>query len=1295
MSGTWNTFNAPSGLNADTMLLLTDGTVLVHDANRPSLSQNFGGANWYRLTPNASGDYRNGNWSGALPMSGQRQFFASGVLKDGRVYVVGGEYSDILGSTDKTTDNDTRGEIFDPASNTWSAMTKPTPAFDFIIGDAISIVLDDGRVLFGALGSSQTAIWDPSNNSWIPAGTRFGTVANTKTGQTGEESWCLLPNNNVLTVQTFGATATQNAEMYVPSEDRWITAGVTPQTLPIGVIGGKNFNEIGGAVTLQNGHAFFVGASGRTAVYLPGATPTDLGSWVAGPNLPADPTNANSPNRLQTSSDGACVLLPNGHVLITSGPVDPSANGQFFSGPVTICDYDPNGNTLSVPAAQPTSAPGWTWMCCFLLLPNGHVLMSGQQNTINEYVPDAAELTALAQFRPVLTAAPTALIAGHAYQIAGTQLNGLSHANGYGDDRQNATNFPLVRLRNGGDVRYCRTHGFSTMGIATAGVTVTAIMEVPFNLLPGSWTLEVVTNAITSAPLAVQVGTRDCYVVMDRSNVSHGEVQGLIALNGAPAIVDPALLVIVEGYTANELGLTAANLASPPNPPTFAPPLPGVHVVQRGTVLPEDPLMPPNVPQRFTFPFAMHFDSDSMFGFGGDFEDHVLTATITAAGATVSNSGVLRLLKSPNPYILDGDSGRGLDWWTSIDMRVFQVPRNERRFAVTMGSGAGAATTFIQSVLTNLNNPAHPTLGAEFDNIDPQEASEELALAPTDAGGTPVFNFAIAKVHLRDLNLDAANVRVFFRMWPAQQTSAGHDPQTLYRTFTAGARHVPLLGRQGDEIATIPFFASPRVNSAAVSMTTQTDAPNVLTIAHDTLGLETVAYFGCWLDINQPNDLRFPARLLGTTPGNLPDGPFVGAGPLLSIQQHIRSLHQCLIAEINLDGQTIPNSADPSTSDKLAQRNLAILGVPNPGVVNSRIAPQTLQIRPTPAAPLDGRPDELMIDWGTVPGGTNAELYLPTVDADAAIAWAHRMYVSNRLAKVDAHTLRCAAGGVTFVPIPGGGTVDHVGLLSIELPPTVRKGQRHSVRVRQLTGARFGTGRAVEIGQAIKVEKNPTKIAVAVGPPAAASPDTLTQNDVAGRKGFLYRRTIGAFSVVIPVSTRRDLLPTEERTLSILRHIEQTVPIETKWWPVFRRLVEFHTGRVAGMGGDPTKIIPTGDGNWQHPGKGGGQGVDGDQDSEDHDHGHVDHGHDHDHGHDDYDDHAVTGKIVSLRYDHFGDFSGFVIETVDDDHVVVLSTERRIERLAREAWAARAIVRVRLLRDRRVGSLAIAGQVDD
>jgi hypothetical protein len=1287
MTGTWNTFTAPSGVKADTMLLLTDGDVFVHDANRPSLGQTFGGKNWYRLTPNSSGDYRNGTWSSALPMNGQRKYFASGVLKDGRVFVVGGEYSDILGNTDTSSDNDTRGEIFDPVTNTWSAMNKPSPDFDFVLGDCISIVLEDGRVLFGAVSANattgaRTAIWDPATDSWVEAGTKFGSVANTKKGNANEESWCLLPNGNVLTVQITNTTATRNAEMYVPANDEWVSAGATPSTLPVGTIGTTTLNEIGGAITLMDGRALFVGGNGHTAIYTSGATVTAKGSWSAGPDLPADAGNTNAPAGLQTSLDGAVVVLPNGHVLVTSGPVDPA--GQFFSGPVTICDVDPGANTLSTPGAQPTSAPGHTWQCALLILPNGHVLMTGEQNTINEYVPDATELTPQASWRPVVTAAPSALIAGHAYQIAGQQLNGLTHANGYGDDRQMASNYPLARLTNsGGDVRYLRTRDFSTMGIATGSATVTAVVEVPSNVSPGAWNLEVVANGIASTPLPVTVGTRDCFLVMDRSTAGQGEVQALIALNGAPAVIDPAILVVVEGYTAAELGLTTSNLASPPIVPTFAPPLGGVHVVQRGAVIPEDPSLPPNVAQRFTFPFALQFDDASMFNFTGAFHDITVTAVLTAAGHTVTNAGLLRLLKSPDPYILDGDPGRDLDWWTSIDMRVFQVVEGGHKFGATLaasGSAGTVATNFIQTVLTNLNS--HPALGGDFDAIDPHEAPEALTLAPTDASGHRVFNFAVAKVRLRDLNQDAPNVRAFFRMWPAQQTNAAHDPNTLYRTFTSGSRHIPLLGRQGDQIATIPFFATPRVDSSAVSMTTQVDAPNVRTIVHDSLGAEVVAYFGCWLDINQPTDVRFPARLLGSTPANLPDGPFGpshGTGPLLSIQQHVRSLHQCLIVELDLDGQAIPSWADPSTSDKLAQRNLTFVNVPNPGVIGSRVAPQTLQIRPTPAAPLDGRPDELMIVWGNVPDGTRASIYLPTVDAAAALDWAHRMYVSNRLSLVDEHTLACEAGGATFIPVPGAAELDHVGLMAVELPPTVHKGERYSVRVRQITGARFGTGRQVEVGEQVKRRGRRD----AVG--AVAADVVVRSFESASRKGFLYRRTIGAFGLEIPVSTKALLLPDEQRTLSILRHIEQTVPVETTWWPVFRRYVDLYTARVAGMGGDPTIIVATGDGDWKHPGKG--------DHGYDHEHDRCDDGH---HGYEhEHERRSVTGKVVALRYDHFGDFTGFVVETGHDRHVAVHSCERRVERLAREAWQDRAVVRVWLLAGERVEGLSLSGQVDD
>ena len=154
-------------------------------------------------------------------------------------------------------------------------------------------------------------------------------------------------------------------------------------------------------------------------------------------------------------------------------------------------------------------------------------------------------------------------------------------------------------------------------------------------------------------------------------------------------------------------------------------------------------------------------------------------------------------------------------------------------------------------------------------------------------------------------------------------------------------------------------------------------------------------------------------------------------------------------------------------------------------------------MRPTPVVPLDDKPDELMIAWGNVPAGTHASIYLPTVDAAAALDWAQRMYVSNRLTLVDAHTLSCEAGGVTFVPVPGASDLDHVGLMSVELPPTVHKGERYSVRVRQLTGARFGAGRQVELGTNLTNRKGDVNEVIGAPPEVV-----LRSFEAASREGF-------------------------------------------------------------------------------------------------------------------------------------------------------------------------------------------------
>jgi hypothetical protein len=63
-------------------------------------------------------------------MTHSREDFASGVLTDGRVFAIGGEYLD--GSTVPV--DSPLGEIFDPQTNSWSPIDKP-PNFDFVCGD--------------------------------------------------------------------------------------------------------------------------------------------------------------------------------------------------------------------------------------------------------------------------------------------------------------------------------------------------------------------------------------------------------------------------------------------------------------------------------------------------------------------------------------------------------------------------------------------------------------------------------------------------------------------------------------------------------------------------------------------------------------------------------------------------------------------------------------------------------------------------------------------------------------------------------------------------------------------------------------------------------------------------------------------------------------------------------------------------------------------------------------------------------------------------------------------------------
>ena len=518
MANNWKSITGvPAGLTPDTMLVLSDGSVLVH---------NTGGAEWWRLRPDGAGKYDSGAWTGPFKMANTRQFFASGVVKDGRVFAIGGEYSD--------AGNDTPlAEIFDPLTDTWSAMNKPS-AFDQINGDVSACILADGRVVCGSLGTSLTAIWDPVLDTWTTAGTAFGTAPQTKDGGSDEETWTLLPDGTVLSVDISSPPRTQK---YDPGSDTWVPADASAATLtqqlallnlpdttvspPVSV----NIGEIGPAVVLPNGRLFAVGATGHTALYTPPASPTDPGSWAAGPDLPPDTSgnNFNSPNgNIQTAIDAPCVLLPGGKVLIVAGNTVREVNNgqtQFWSNPSIVYVYDPATNATPVKLSkQPANHTTDTWQTRFLLLPNGQVLFTSEEGgKLSLLTLDAALAAYDPSWQPTITSYPSSMAVGHHYKLHGTQLNGLSQACAYGDDAQMATNFPIVQLTDkaSGAIAYVRSFDFSTLGIATGAVVHSALIDIPASMPTGDYDLRVIANGIPSAPVDVTIAAQLPQIVVD------------------------------------------------------------------------------------------------------------------------------------------------------------------------------------------------------------------------------------------------------------------------------------------------------------------------------------------------------------------------------------------------------------------------------------------------------------------------------------------------------------------------------------------------------------------------------------------------------------------------------------------------------------------------------------------------------------------------------------------------------------------------------------------------------------
>jgi hypothetical protein len=452
--GTWQPLVNGPQFTPDIPLLLTDGTIMVHGLDDAST--------WWRLTPDAHGSYLNGSWSElpSMPSGYQPIFFASAVLADGRVIVIGGEYN--IGATAETT----LGAIYDPRANVWTPLSPPPWS---AIGDSQSVVLADGTFMIANPETEQGAILDARTLTWTPTGSG-------KADQNSEEGWTLLPSGKVLTVDVFSPGG---SELYDPATGDWTSAGSTGPVLAAA----SPVYEIGPSMLRPDGSVFAMGGTPHTAVY------SAAGTWSAGPDFP------NVVDGQLDIADGPAVLLPNGNVLCVASP------GAYNMGAYFLV-FD--GATLSVAAATPNAQEDSSYQLFLFLLPTGQVLAIDGSSDIEVYTPSGSPDPSWA---PTITTAPSTVVRGTTYSIQGTQFNGLSQAVAYGDDYQGSTNYPLVRITNdtSGHVAYGITHDHSTMGVATGSLPVSTLFEAPAPMEAGASHLVVVANGIASASVAVTI----------------------------------------------------------------------------------------------------------------------------------------------------------------------------------------------------------------------------------------------------------------------------------------------------------------------------------------------------------------------------------------------------------------------------------------------------------------------------------------------------------------------------------------------------------------------------------------------------------------------------------------------------------------------------------------------------------------------------------------------------------------------------------------------------------------------
>lgn len=489
--------SAPAGVYPGNIALLTDGRVLCSGAPTPGSGEKFASHEWWTLTPDSHGSYIHGTWAkvGDSPLG--RTDNTSFIMKDGRYWECGGEY------TEFGNDPVYRGrcDIFDPVSNSWTDL----PNASAVISDSpASITADGSRIVvlphYNSGFTHQFSFFGPTPpNPDDPTFTTFWSpLAGQNGGASSEAGSLLLADGSIL----FGDS---KFERYFPSTNEWFntvpTPGATTNEFSVG-------GEIGAFLMLypkspsEVARALILGGTVHNGLYSILEVTSILPPVVVPEafNLAADSPTGYSGNH----ADTAAAVEPNGRVLsIMTDDLSGVGRTSFY-------EYSPDSDTWALATDETWSQTNFNsgaGNVRMLDLPNGQVFITGGRGVAWVYTPDTT-ITVSSSYAPTISS--IAPVAYGSYVLHGVQLSGLTNGADYGDDAKLATNYPIVWLKNNSTnaIYFARTFNFSQM-TPTRGLVGSCNFQLPADIPLGDYTVHLAASGLESTNTAQLSVTAD------------------------------------------------------------------------------------------------------------------------------------------------------------------------------------------------------------------------------------------------------------------------------------------------------------------------------------------------------------------------------------------------------------------------------------------------------------------------------------------------------------------------------------------------------------------------------------------------------------------------------------------------------------------------------------------------------------------------------------------------------------------------------------------------------------------